>query len=139
MGVIPAGQAGRSGVEGGVKIPDNDPYFRAMGDELKDKGFLVANADALTYVSNNLTDDGLRDWYGNATTTVVRRLRVAAADIDPATAKHIQERIAFAPKQVNAKTGALEEVKGEQKANKFAPVAFVYLLWVAVFTATPSG
>ena len=25
----------------------NDPYFAAMGEELKDKGFLVANADAL--------------------------------------------------------------------------------------------
>ena len=25
----------------------NDPYFAALGEELKDKGFLVANADAL--------------------------------------------------------------------------------------------
>ena len=47
MGVIPAGQAGRAGVEGGASIPDNDPYFAALGEELKDKGFLVANADAL--------------------------------------------------------------------------------------------
>src|ERR1043165_1434208 len=48
MGVIvPAGQAGKTGVEGGTNMSDNDPYFRAMGEELKDKGFLVANADAL--------------------------------------------------------------------------------------------
>src|SRR6185312_1211458 len=47
MGVIPAGAAGRAGIEGGAKLPDNDPYFAAMGEELKDKGFLVANADAL--------------------------------------------------------------------------------------------
>ena len=47
MGVIQAGQAGRSGVEGGRPVTDNDPYFKAMNAELKDKGFLVASADAL--------------------------------------------------------------------------------------------
>src|SRR3982750_2188100 len=51
MGVIPPtapyGQAGRAGVEGGGRIPDNDPYFAAMGEELKDKGFIVASADSL--------------------------------------------------------------------------------------------
>ena len=51
MGVIPPntpyGGAGRAGVEGGARIPDNDPYFAAMGEELKDKGFLVASADSL--------------------------------------------------------------------------------------------
>ena len=39
MGVIQAGQAGRSGVEGGGAVTDNDPYFKAMNAELKDKGF----------------------------------------------------------------------------------------------------
>src|SRR5438045_52745 len=50
MGVIPGktyGAGGRAGVEGGAAIPVNDPYFAVMGEELKDKGFLVANADAL--------------------------------------------------------------------------------------------
>ena len=50
MGVIPGkpyGAGGRAGVEGGAPIPVNDPYFAVMGEELKDKGFLVANADAL--------------------------------------------------------------------------------------------
>jgi len=39
MGVIPAGA--------GAPRTDNDPYFEAMQEELSDKGFLVANADAL--------------------------------------------------------------------------------------------
>src|SRR5258706_1955575 len=51
MGVIPGktpyGTGSRAEVEGGAPIPVNDPYFAAMGEELKDKGFLVANADAL--------------------------------------------------------------------------------------------
>jgi ABC-2 type transport system permease protein len=102
-------------------------YFVLEGDP-------VRNADELKYVSNNLTDDALRDWYSGATTRVVRKLRIADAKIDPDTARHIQEGIDFKAQQVTA-TGAVEDVKGEQKANKFAPVAFVYLLWIAVFTA----
>src|ERR1700752_99070 len=47
MGVIPAGRAARAAVEGGGAIADNDPYFAAMGEELKDKGFLVASVDSL--------------------------------------------------------------------------------------------
>ncbi len=47
MGVIPAGKGGRAGVEGGAPIAANDPYFAVMGEELKDKGFLVARADEL--------------------------------------------------------------------------------------------
>jgi NADH-quinone oxidoreductase subunit B len=48
MGVIPAGQGARSGVEGAAaSITDNDPYFKAMQAEMADKGFLVTSADAL--------------------------------------------------------------------------------------------
>jgi NADH-quinone oxidoreductase subunit B len=47
MGVIPAGMAGRVGVEGGALIADNDPYFREVQLAMQDKGFLIASADAL--------------------------------------------------------------------------------------------
>lgn len=94
----------------------------------------VSDATRLSYVSNNLTDDALREWYDEAATRVVRKLRLAEAKIDAATARHIQEPIEFRSRQVTA-TGAVEDVKQEQKANKFAPVVFVYLLWIAVFTA----
>ncbi|MBV9541664.1 MAG: NADH-quinone oxidoreductase subunit B, partial [Alphaproteobacteria bacterium] len=48
MGVIlPAGQAGRSTVEGGRAVSDNDPYFREMQKEWSEKGFLVTSAEAL--------------------------------------------------------------------------------------------
>jgi NADH-quinone oxidoreductase subunit B len=48
MGVIPAGTAARSGVEGGAAaISDNDPYFKAAQAEFSDKGFLVASTDSL--------------------------------------------------------------------------------------------
>jgi len=51
MGVIaspPAGTAARAGVEGATpQISDNDPYFKALQQEMADKGFLVTSADAL--------------------------------------------------------------------------------------------
>src|SRR5947199_9127649 len=48
MGVIlPAGLAARVGVEGGAPLTDNDPYFREIQQNMQDKGFLVASADAL--------------------------------------------------------------------------------------------
>lgn len=103
-------------------------YFLFDGDPVKDA------KPTLFYVSNNLTDDGLSSWYGDAATRVVRKLRITEAGIAPAVAKRLNESLEFRPDRVNEK-GEREAVKDEQKANKFAPVAFVYLLWIAVFTA----
>jgi ABC-2 type transport system permease protein len=113
----------------GERIRDGSlfAYFVIDGDP-------IADAKLLGYVSNNLTDDALREWYDSAATRIVRKLRIAAAEIAPETARHIQESVSFTPKQITA-SGSVEEVKDEQKLNKFAPVAFVYLLWIAVFTA----
>ncbi|MBL9076460.1 MAG: ABC transporter permease [Planctomycetes bacterium] len=86
------------------------------------------------YVSNNLTDDALRSWYADAATRVVQKLRLASSGVDPAVAKQLQERVYFREQKVGS-SGAAEDVKTGEKANKFAPVAFVYLLWIAVFTA----
>ena len=102
-------------------------YFVIDGDP-------VATNKGLAYVSNNLTDDALRDWYTDAATRVIRKERIAAAGIEPAVARHIQAAVAFEPRQLDEK-GEEKDVKEEQKANKFAPVVFVYLLWIAVFTA----
>jgi ABC-2 type transport system permease protein len=90
--------------------------------------------ERLRYVSNNLTDDDLRDWYQRATTIVVRKKRIAKANIEPAQARWIQESARFVPDQVTADLKTAK-VKTEEKANKFAPIAFVYMLWIAVFTA----
>ncbi len=47
MGVIPAGTAARSTVEGARAVSDNDPYYKQMQIEMHEKGFLVASADSL--------------------------------------------------------------------------------------------
>jgi ABC-2 type transport system permease protein len=86
------------------------------------------------YVCNNFTDASLRDWYGNAATRVVQSLRIADAKIPRDVAQRLKEEVRFAPKKADA-TGTTADVTAADKGAGYAPVAFVYLLWVAVFTA----
>lgn len=86
------------------------------------------------YVSNNFTDSSLRDWYGTAATKVVQGLRIADAKIPAAVASHIREEVHFIEKKADA-TGATAMVTNADKGGGFAPMAFVYLLWIAVITA----
>lgn len=94
----------------------------------------VANLEGFNYVSNNLTDNDLRHWYAGAATEVIRSLRIADAGISRKVAEKIQARVSFREQKADA-TGEKADVTVGEKANKFAPVAFVYLLWIAVFTA----
>lgn len=129
----------------GVKGTTREERERELGDLVSDGSLFayflfdhdpIASFDgSLVYVSDNRTDTDLPDWYSGATTRVVRKARIAAANIDPATAKSIQESASFKPMKFDPKTGATSDVKKEEVANKWAPVAFVYLLWIAVFTA----
>ncbi len=86
------------------------------------------------YVSNNFTEESLRKWYGDAATKIVQNLRIAAAGIKPEVARTLKEEVRFAQKQSD-ETGTTKDVTVADKAGGFAPMAFVYLLWIAVFTA----
>lgn len=92
------------------------------------------SVDDFEYVSNNVTDNSLRQWYATAATKVVQDLRIKTAGIDPALAKRIQEQVRFREQKIG-EGGQQEDVKAGDKAQKWAPVVFVYLLWIAVFTA----
>jgi len=94
----------------------------------------VKSLEGAAYVSNNVTDPDLRNWYAEAATRVVQQRRIAEADIDVRTARSLQERVAFREQRIG-EDGRTSDVTIGEKANKYAPVAFVYLLWIAVFTA----
>jgi len=89
--------------------------------------------EGFDYVSNNLTDNDLRDWYASAATRVVQSLRIRDAKIPRKVAQRLQEKVNFREKRID-ETGETTDVKVSEKANKYAPVAFVYLLWIAVFS-----
>lgn len=92
----------------------------------------VADSEGSRYVSANLTDTDLRDWFGALATEAVRERRLAKAEIAPETARHIQAPLDFESRKIAA-GGAEEDVSAEDTLRQWAPVVFVYLLWFSVF------
>lgn len=101
--------------------------------------YFVIGPDPLTdntgsrYVSKNLTDEELRDWFGGMASAVVRQRRLDQEGIAPATAQWIQAPLAFEERRVTA-AGEQAEVGRADTLRQWAPVVFVYLLWISVFT-----
>jgi ABC-2 type transport system permease protein len=127
-----------------LQIAGNDPSERQRAlNQLVQKGELFAyfvlgthpekSTDDFRYVSNNLTDNALRSAYENALTRIVQKQRITAAGIPPKVAAHIQQRVEFQKEQVD-ESGATAEVKQENVIDKWAPVGFVYFLWMAIFS-----
>lgn len=88
------------------------------------------------FICENTNDNDLKNWYGRAATTVIREKRLARSDISDATAKYVSESVSFnAAKPAAEGSAETEDIKASDRAYNFAPVFFVYLLWIAVFTA----
>ncbi len=100
-------------------------YFVVGKDPVKGEG-------EFKYVSANLTDDDLLRWFSRLATDAVRERRLEEKEIDKEVAAWIQEPLRFSSKTVG-KEGTEEDVDVQDKIRHFAPVAFVYLLWFAVF------
>lgn len=90
--------------------------------------------DDFRYVSNNFTDNSLRDWYGTAATKVVQRLRIAEAKIPTDLAQRLREEVAFHAEKAD-KDGKTSAVTNADRGSGFAPMAFMYLLMITVMTA----
>ncbi|MFH0946399.1 MAG: ABC transporter permease [Planctomycetota bacterium] len=101
-------------------------YFVLGPDPLK-------GSEGFKYVSNNLTDEKLREWLEQYATAEVRERRLAEEDIDKEVADHIQAPVRFEKKKLS-KTGEEEDVSMEDTIRKWAPAALVYMLWMAVFS-----
>ncbi len=97
----------------------------------------VAGPEGCKYVSNNFTDDDLKNWFTRYAADEVRSRLINKAKIDPDVAKRLQSPIRFESKQIS-ETGEEEDVKTTDIASQWAPVAFVYLLWLSVFMIAQS-
>jgi ABC-2 type transport system permease protein len=93
----------------------------------------VSSSDGCKYVSKNLTDRDLLNWFQRMAADVVRARRIEREGIDPQIAHWIQDSLRFDARKVG-KRGTEEKVETRDRARQWAPVAFVYLLWIAVFT-----
>jgi ABC-2 type transport system permease protein len=85
------------------------------------------------YVARNLADDALEDWFSDLVNTVVQERRLAEANLDPVLVRWVQEPVRFESRKIG-RDGAAEEVSLNDRIRQMAPMAFVYLLWVGVFT-----
>lgn len=129
-----------------IEVPESEQqpeeYLRSrLAGGSKDLfAYFVIGPDPMTgseqnkYVSNNRTDDDLREWLGRLATREIVSRRFAAEGIDEDVARRIQREVTFEEKQIS-KSGEEQDVSTEDKIKQWAPVVFVYLLWISIFTA----
>jgi ABC-type Na+ efflux pump permease subunit len=112
---------------------------QAAAEELL--GYFVIDADPVAarqpgrYVSARLADDDLHDWFTERAGEAIRERRFATLGIDREVASSIQAPVRFELKKVG-KAGTEEEVSRADRLRQYSPMAFVYLLWVAVFSTS---
>jgi ABC-2 type transport system permease protein len=87
------------------------------------------------YVSMNLTDQDLRNWFTEQVTRHVRQQRLTIKNIDEETADWINAPVNFEGVLVGS-DGSEEEVDPTDIARQWAPVAFVYFLWISILINT---
>jgi ABC-2 type transport system permease protein len=103
-------------------------YFEIGKDPVKDNS-------GLTFVSRNLTDDDLKDWYENVATDLVRKRRLAQEGISAQTAAWLGTETQFTQRTVS-ESGEQAAVGMKDKLRQNAPMVFVYILWIAIFSIT---
>lgn len=85
------------------------------------------------FVSKNLTDDDLQSWYSRLATRVLQAERMNDADISPELAGLLTAEFGMLPRKVSS-SGEEEDVSAEDMLRQWAPVVFVYLLFLAIMT-----
>jgi ABC-2 type transport system permease protein len=93
----------------------------------------VSDNTGMTFVSRNLTDEDLKDWYEGIATELVRQRRLERERITPKTAAWLRGETQFTQRTVSA-TGEQAAVSTKDRLRQNAPMVFVYLLWISVFT-----
>ena len=92
----------------------------------------VASGEGARYVTANLTSLDVQEWYGGIVSDVVQRQRLRERNIDEATADWLSRRIDFEPQLIRDGTAASAEI--DDLLEQWAPVGFVYLLWISIFS-----
>lgn len=128
-----------------VRVPatDSEADLARLNREIDSEklfGYFVIEADPLNsphpgrFLSSNLTDRDLFDWFGGMVSEAIRDRKVQERQIDPEVAAWLQAPTRFDVKKVG-KAGE-EDVRASDFALQWAPVAFVYLLWICIFTTS---
>lgn len=100
-------------------------YFTLKGEPVKDGGECL-------YVTTNLANEDLKDFYGSYVDEIVRDKRLKEKQISEDVASWVSESVPFASRLLSD-SGEAREAGEEDMLKQWAPVAFVYLLWLCVF------
>ena len=84
-------------------------------------------------VSRNLTDDALKDWFEEVATSIVRKRRLAQEKISATTAAWLNAPTSLQARTINEK-GEESAVGATERIKQLAPMGFVYILWIAIFS-----
>jgi ABC-2 type transport system permease protein len=99
--------------------------------------YFVIGADPLgdcgncRYISKNLTDTDLYDWFTEQATRVLRARQLADRHIDEAFLRWLQAPVRFEKVRVTA-AGEAVQAGMTDTLRQWVPVAFVYLLWISI-------
>ncbi len=94
----------------------------------------LESSEGSKYVCNNLTDFSLREWYQGKATKLIQQKHIAnlkaEKDLTDDEVTNLQKKFEFI-QQDSQKV----EVQKKDTVHKFAPVVFVYILWMTIFIA----
>ena len=111
--------------------PSSSPHRDPGGGRGLERGTRLAGID---YWCTNLTDNGLKDMVEESITNDIKQAAYEKRSVSKADLDLIQKtEVALKGKDPKKAEGE-EEVKREDTMRQWAPVAAVYLLWVAIFT-----
>lgn len=118
------------------RVQLSGPRLRAAAASGDVAGYFVLPADPLTvtapfvYASHNLTNTGLRDWFGAKVSAAVQARRAAQAGLTASAAKLISQTVSF-QNQLVTQHGEKPATPAEQ-ASQWLPVGYVYLLFLSI-------
>lgn len=124
-----------------VKPPDTADELNSMIESGELFGYFIINGELVDsgegarYVSNNLTDRGLENWFSDFLNQEIRRKRLKLVAVDKETADWINTRVVFEGRRLS-REGVEEEVDPTDIARQWAPVVFVYFLWISILINT---
>ena len=97
-------------------------------------GLAGASRTGIQYWSANLADDELEDEIERAANEELRQREYTARGLDAASIREVQNTyVPFASLNPKKEAGE-EEVSIADRIRQWAPVGFVYILWIAIFT-----
>ncbi len=94
----------------------------------------VAATEGAQYVTRTLTNLDLQRWYARQATQLIRSRRIREENIAPELASWIEQPIDF--QAIRLTEDGATEAQISDTLSQWAPVAFVYMLWISIFSVT---